>query len=57
MYIKYIPIYIIDRYIFQIPSNVFQVVTDHKQQNHLDVILHLDGKLSDVPMGCMCADV
>ena len=35
MYIKYIPIYIIDRYIFQIFSTVFQVVTDHKQQKSL----------------------
>ena len=35
MYIEYIPIYIIDRYIFQSFSNVFQVVTDHKQQKSL----------------------
>ena len=49
--------YIVDIYIFQykIYSNVFKVVTKHK--NHLGVILHLDGKLSDVPMGCMYADV
>ena len=26
-------------------------------KNYLEVILHLDGKLSDVPMGCMYADV
>ena len=26
-------------------------------KNHLEVILNIDGIFSDVPMGCMCADV
>ena len=60
MYVKYIPIYIIDIYIY-IYSKVFPMCSKLSQttssKNHLDVILHKDGKLSDVPMGCMCADV
>ena len=56
MYMKYIPIYIIDIYIFQIFQYIFQVVTDHKKKS-LVSILHKDGRLSDVPMGCRCADV
>ena len=26
-------------------------------KSHLGSILHIDGKLSDIPMSCMCADV